>query len=116
MRGAAASAGGMVVRLGARLVFLIVAGQLYGATLFGAYALSVAVIELAVCVGGLGMKRLIFQHLDEKGERPEIHVLADATLLVGAVSGALAAGITVVALAAPPAMLSANTATALLLL
>ena len=32
------------------------------------------------------MKKLLFQHLDERGERPAGHVLADALLLVAAVS------------------------------
>lgn len=115
-RGATLSAGGLLVRLGARLLFLVVAGQLYGAALFGAYSLAVATIELAVALGGLGMKRLIFQHLDEREGRPEAHVLADASLLVATVSlllaGAVVAGVAV----APASWISANTAQALVLL
>ena len=116
VRGAAASAGGLVLRLGARLLFLVVAGQLYGAALFGAYSLAVASVELAVAIGGLGMKRLIFQHLDERGERPDTHVLADVVLLVAAV-GALLAGAVMLAMAVlPEALISPNTAYALLVL
>jgi O-antigen/teichoic acid export membrane protein len=116
VRGAAASAAGLVVRLGARLVFLIVAGQLYGAALFGAYSLAVAGIELAVAIGGLGMKRLVFQLLDERGERPEIHVVADAAALVALASaflgGVLLLGVTLAA----DIGISENTAEALSLL
>lgn len=116
VRGAAASAGGLVVRLGARLLFLVVAGQLYGAALFGAYSLAVAAVELAVAIAGLGMKRLIFQHLDERGERAEAHVLADAALLVTAV-GLLLAGALMAAMALlPPSLISPNTAFALIVL
>ena len=116
VRGATVSAGGLVVRLGARLVFLIVAGQLYGAALFGAYSLAVAAIELAVAIGGLGMKRLIFQHLDERGDRPEAYVLADATSLVLGVSALLAAALAAAVGVLPETLISANTAEALLLL
>lgn len=116
VRGAGLSGGGLLVRLGARLLFLVVAGQLYGAALFGAYSLAVAAVELATALAGLGMKRLIFQHLDERGERPEIHVIADAaslSLLIGLLlAGALAAAVAL----APASWISANTAQALVLL
>ena len=116
VRGAGLSAAGLLVRLGARLLFLIVAGQLYGAALFGAYSLAVAAVELATAIAGLGMKRLIFQHLDERGGRPEIHVIADAaslSLLIGLLlAGALAAAVAL----APASWISANTAQALVLL
>ena len=116
MRGAAASGAGMVGRLGARLAFLVVAGQLYGADLFGAYVIAVAIVELAVGIAGLGMKRLIFQHLDRRGDRPERHVLADAAVLVVAAGIVLAAGTMLAAAALPTSWLAGNTATALLLL
>ncbi len=116
VRGAAASAGGLVVRLGARLLFLVVAGQLYGATLFGAYSLAVAAVELAVAIGGLGMKRLIFQHLDQRGERPEVHILADVAMLVTASSALLAGGVMVAAASLPASLISPNSAFALLVL
>jgi O-antigen/teichoic acid export membrane protein len=116
LRGAGASAGGLIVRLGARLLFLVVAGQLYGAALFGAYSLAVAAVELAVALGGLGMKRLLFQHLDERGARPEAQVVADAAALVMAASAALAALMILAVTLAPDSWLSANTARALRLL
>ena len=81
-RGAGYSVAGLLVRAGARLLFLAVAGQLYGALVFGAFSLAVAAVELAVAVAGLGMKRILFQQLDNRGERAAEHVLADAALLV----------------------------------
>lgn len=116
VRGAAAASGGLLVRLGARLVFLVVAGQLYGAALFGAYSLAVAAVEFAVAIGGLAMKRLVFQHLDERGDRPEAHVLADAASLVLGMSALLAAALMAVVSVVPETLVSANTGNALFLL
>ena len=116
VRGASASVAGLGVRLGARLLFLVVAGQLYGAELFGAFALAVAAIELAVAIGGLGMKKLIFRELDERGERTADHVLADAVLLVSVASLALAAAVTAAIMLLPGTLVSANTERALMML
>src|SRR4051812_50007140 len=68
VRGAQATAAGFAGRLAARLLFLFVAGRLYGPAPFGAYVLAVAAVELAVSVGGLRMKKMIFQLLDAQGE------------------------------------------------
>ncbi|MGZ8359016.1 MAG: lipopolysaccharide biosynthesis protein [Allosphingosinicella sp.] len=116
VRGAAASAAGLIVRLGARLAFLVIAGQLYGVAAFGAYSLAVATIELAVSLGGLGMKRLIFQQLDGRGPRPEAHILADAVLVVGAASALLAAGLMAAAAWLPSHMIAPDIADATVLL
>jgi len=116
VRGATAAAGGLVVRLGARLIFLVVAAQLYGAALFGAYSLAVAAVELAVAVGGLGMKRLLFQHLDERGSRAEAHVVADSALLVTLASLLLGGAIMLAVTIVPATLISANTAGALFIL
>src|SRR3954453_1521149 len=83
VRGAQATAAGFAGRLAARLLFLFVAGRLFGATAFGAYVLAVAAVELAVSVGRLGMKKVVFQLLDRGGDgRPLAHTLLDAALLV----------------------------------
>lgn len=92
LRGAKATAGGFVVRFGARILFLYVAARLFGAALFGAYALAVAAVELAVAIGGLGAKRLLFKRLEEENERPAGHVLIDSAAMVAAVSLALGGG------------------------
>ena len=113
LRGSASAGAGLAVRLGARLVFLAIAAQLFGAALFGAFSLAVAVVELAVAIGGLGMKRYLFKLLDERGERGEGHVLLDALLLVASASLVLGVLIAFMALAAPAAMLAGQTAFAL---
>ena len=64
MRGAQATALGFAARFGARLLYLFVAGRLFGVTAFGAYVLAVALVEVAVSVGNLGTKKILFQLLD----------------------------------------------------
>jgi O-antigen/teichoic acid export membrane protein len=99
VRGAQATAAGFAGRLAARLLFLFVAGRLFGAAAFGAYVLAVAAIELAVSIGSLGMKKVIFQLLDQGGEaRARPHVLLDAALLVTLASLLIAAGLMAAAL------------------
>ncbi|MDB5693658.1 MAG: hypothetical protein JWO81_2721, partial [Alphaproteobacteria bacterium] len=93
MRGAQATAAGFAGRLAARLLFLFVAGRLFGAAAFGAYVLAVAAVELAVSVGSLGMKKVIFQLLDRSGEgRSPSHILLDAAVLVTLASLVIAGG------------------------
>jgi O-antigen/teichoic acid export membrane protein len=105
VRGAQATAAGFAGRLAARLLFLFVAGRLYGPAAFGAYVLAVAAVELAVSVGSLGMKKVIFQLLDAEDQagRPPGHVLLDAALLV-ALASALLAGAMMTAAALLPAL------------
>jgi O-antigen/teichoic acid export membrane protein len=119
VRGAQATVGGFAVRLAARLLFLFVAGRLFGAAAFGAYALAVAAVELAVGIGSLGTKKTLFQLLDRHGAeaaRPLPHLLLDAALLVTAASLLLAAAIAAAALAMPASLLGPAVASALLLL
>lgn len=119
MRGAQATTGGFAVRLAARLVFLFVAGRLFGVAAFGAFALAVAAVELAVGLGSLGTKKTLFQLLDRHDgdpARPLPHVLLDAVLLVAGASLVLGAAIAAAALAVPDSLLGPAVATALLLL
>jgi len=118
LKGAQATAAGFGGRLAARLLFLFVAGRLFGPAPFGAYVLGVAAVELAVGVGSLGMKKVIFQRLDAGagGPRPAAHILLDAALLVALASLVLAAGLIGAALLLPRAWLPAGAATALSLL
>ena len=116
LRGGRSAAIGLVIRFGARILFLFVAARLYGALLFGAYSLAVALVELAVAVGVLGMKRLLFKLLDEdETGRPPGHVLLDAALVVGAVSLAIAAGLMLLVALPPVHALLGETAWPLLL-
>ena len=85
MRGALATGAGFALRLGARLGFLLLAGQLFGARVFGAYALGVAAVESGVGLAGLSLKKVLFQLLDENAAssvRPNAHIVLDACLLV----------------------------------
>lgn len=118
LRGGLATALGFLARFGARILFLFVAGQLYGATLFGAFSLAVAIVELAATVGGLGTRKLLFQLLDrneERGARPAGHIVVDAALLVTTASLALAGMIVAVTALLPAAAVGENTRTALLI-
>jgi O-antigen/teichoic acid export membrane protein len=115
VRGSQSAAAGFAVRLGARLGFLFIAGQ-FGTTLFGAYALAVGLVELAVSVGGLGMKKLIFQFLDAEDGRARGHILAEAAILVAGASLALAAVMAAYGAFAPDSLVASNTAWALVVL
>ena len=108
--------GRALIRVGARILFLVIAARLFGAALFGAYTLAIAVVELWVTVGGLGMKRILFKLLDEdESGRPPAHIVLDAALVVGAVSLGLAA-LTMLVVALPPFdRLSGETGAALLI-
>ncbi len=117
LRGGIAAGFGYVVRFGARLLFLFVAARLFGVALFGAFSLAVAAVELAVAIGGLGMKRYLFKLLDERPDgRAPAHVLIDAALLVSGASLLLAALIAGGALLVPEPLLARSTATALVLI
>lgn len=65
-RGALAVGGGFAIKFGARISFLLVAAVLYGATLYGAYSVALAVVEVSVTIGGAGMKTMLFQILENK--------------------------------------------------
>jgi len=82
--GALSTAGGFGIRFGARFLFLVVAGQLFGAALFGAYSVAVALLETCVALASLSLKKSLFQILDENNtiEIPAIFCVMDAVLLV----------------------------------
>ncbi|HEV2748017.1 MAG TPA: oligosaccharide flippase family protein [Allosphingosinicella sp.] len=114
VRGGGSAAIGYAIRFGARLLFLFIAARLFGAALFGAYSLAVAVVELGAAAGGLGLKRLLFKRLDEdRSGRPSAHVLLDAAFVAAAASLGLAAALMLL-LALPPVWrLAGETAPAL---
>lgn len=116
VRGGGSAAAGYVIRFGARLLFLFVAARLFGVALFGAYSLAVAAAELAVAVGGLGMKRYLFRLLEERPpERSPESVVLDAGVLVGTASLLLAAAMMGTVLLLPDSLIAPNTALAVLL-
>jgi O-antigen/teichoic acid export membrane protein len=116
LSGAVSTGAGFLVRFGARILFLLVAGRLFGPVLFGAFALALAVVEASISLGGLAMKKLLFQMLDERVEQPgspHFHTVLDAALLVFLTSAAIGAAIMAAAMLLPPTLLSPATATAL---
>lgn len=116
VRGSLASAGGFFVRFFARIAFLIVAGRLFGASLFGAYSIGTALVEIGVLAGGLGTRWMLFQWLDEHdgaSERPAVHALFDAGLLVAAASAVVAGSAMTAVAVLPVGLLAPNTAAAI---
>ena len=117
MRGAQATALGFAIRFAARLLFLFIAGRLYGAHLFGAYVLATAMVELAVAAGSLGTKKTLFPLLDQAAQqssRPVAHLVLDAALLVTTASLLLAGLFMLAALLLPARLLPPEAAAALL--
>ncbi len=117
LKGGGSAALGFLIRLGARLLFVLMAGRLFGVALFGAFTIAVAVVELAVTIGGAGMKRQLFKLLDEeKGGRSPPHIVLDGIALVTLASLACILPLMLVVALLPPGALAGNTAAALLLL
>jgi O-antigen/teichoic acid export membrane protein len=114
LRGGASAGLGLIFRLGARLVFMFMAARLFGAAAFGAYSISVAIVELAVAIGGLGMKRYLFKLLEERGEREPGHILTDTIILVTLTSFMLSVGIALAAVLVPQSVLAPQTAAGML--
>ena len=84
-RGVGSNAFSFVIRFAAKASFLYVGARLYGAANYGVFAMASAMVELAVPVASLGLKRMIFPWLEEEAHgdspRPATHVLLDALLL-----------------------------------
>jgi O-antigen/teichoic acid export membrane protein len=76
---------GFLLRLGARLPFLVIAGQLYGAATLGRFAYAILVVELTAQLATLGLKRGLAIAL-AKTDRPHAHVVADALVLAWALA------------------------------
>ena len=76
-KGGRTNVAGFVLRLGARIPFLFIAGHLYGAALVGRFAIAVVVVELAALIATLGLKRGLAQALSST-DRPHNAVVADA--------------------------------------
>ncbi len=75
---------GFVLRLVARLPFLLVAGRLYGAATLGRFAYAILIIEFAAQLATIGLKRGLAEqlsHAEQRDGRPAAHVVADAILL-----------------------------------
>ncbi len=71
---------GFLLRLLARLPFLFIAGQLYGAEALGRFAYATMVVELMAQLATLGLKRGLAAEL-AKNDRPSAHVIGDGLVL-----------------------------------
>ncbi|MCG2839788.1 oligosaccharide flippase family protein [Sandaracinobacter sp. RS1-74] len=71
---------GFLLRLGARLPFLVLAARLYGAEELGRFAYATMVVEFVAAIATLGLKRGLASEMAHGG-RPQTHVLADGLLL-----------------------------------
>lgn len=71
---------GFVLRLIARIPFLVIAGQLYGAEALGRFAYAIMIVELMAVISTLGLRRGIAAEL-AKDRRPATEVISDAMLL-----------------------------------
>ena len=103
VRGAGTNALSFVLRFAARAGFLWIGAHLYGAATYGAFSLAVAIVELAVPIASLGLKRMIFPWLEEQsGAGNPAHVLLDA-LVIGIVGTMIVALAILLATRALPA-------------
>lgn len=93
-RGVSSNAFSFVIRFAAKASFLYVGARLYGAVNYGVFTMASAMVELAVPVASLGLKRMIFPWLEEEAQgdspRPATHVLLDALLLAACAGIAVA--------------------------
>ena len=119
-RGAGSNALSFVIRFAARASFLYVGARLYGAASYGVFTMASAMVELAVPIASLGLKRMIFPWLEEatSGEHPRLatHVLLDA-LFLALVAGLIVSAILVLgAQALPDGLVSGDLRLALMLI
>jgi O-antigen/teichoic acid export membrane protein len=77
---------GFLLRLMARLPFLVIAARLYGAAELGRFATAIMVVEFIAAVATLGLKRGLAGEM-ARGGRPQVHALADALLLALLLAG-----------------------------
>jgi len=81
---------GFLLRLIARMPFLLIGGRLYGADMLGRFASALVVVELVALVCSIGEKRGLAQRLTEGKER-EANLVADGMLVALVLSLASAA-------------------------
>lgn len=80
---------GFLLRLGARVPFLFIAGRMYGADELGRFAYALVAIELCGLLGSIGLKRGLAHRLS-RDEHLGASIVADALLVSLIVSGLLA--------------------------
>ena len=58
---------GLLIRLGARIPLLFIAGRAYGPTLYGEFLIAAGLAETAAAIATLGFKRTLFTFMNEAG-------------------------------------------------
>ena len=86
-RGGRLNVFGFVLRLAARVPFLLIAGRIYGAAELGRFAYAVLMVEFAAQLPALGLRRGLAQLLTDE-DKPQACIVADA-MLVAAIGAAI---------------------------
>lgn len=113
-RGAGSNALSFIIRFAARASFLYVGARLYGAVNYGVFTMASAIVELAVPVASLGLRRMIFPWLEEETHgadttasgRPATHILLDALLIAACAGIAVSLVLIAITQVLPGAMVS----------
>jgi len=71
---------GFLMRLAARLPFLLVAGRFYGAEALGRFAYAILIVEFAAQIATFGLKRGLAQQLSST-DKPHVCVIWDGMLV-----------------------------------
>ncbi|MBA3676152.1 MAG: lipopolysaccharide biosynthesis protein [Sphingosinicella sp.] len=71
---------GFLLRLAARLPFLLIAGRIYGAEALGRFAYAILIVEFSAQLATLGLKRGLAQQLTTT-DKPHVCVVWDAMLV-----------------------------------
>jgi O-antigen/teichoic acid export membrane protein len=92
-KGGRASVFGFVLRLAARIPFLIIGTRYFGAEALGRFGIAVLAVEFVAQLATLGLRRGLAERLSRE-DRPASHVVADA-MLVSLLASALGASVLV---------------------
>jgi O-antigen/teichoic acid export membrane protein len=85
-RGGRQNFAGFLLRLMARIPFLMIAGRLYGAESLGRFASALVVVELAAQLASLGEKRGLAQRLSNRDDSDSANLVWEGMLLALALS------------------------------
>ncbi len=82
---------GFLLRLAARIPFLIIGTRYYGAEALGRFAIAVLTVEFVAQLATLGLRRGLAETLS-RDEKPASHVVADA-LVIGMIASVIGAAL-----------------------
>ena len=78
---------GFLMRLAARIPFLIIATRYYGPEALGRFAIAVLAVEFVAILATMGLRRGLAEAL-ARGDKPPSHVITDA-MIVGFIASAI---------------------------